>query len=83
MLGCDNTVIEAVDWLEDAGDGAGRRLRVVVHVRPRARQAGRCGICGSEAVDLMLGEDEVNHPVSPAATDSDPVPAGAWAEFGD
>ena len=47
MLGCENTVIEAVDFQEqDAGDGAGPRLTVVAHVRPRKRQAGRCGICG-------------------------------------
>lgn len=46
MLGCDNAVVEGVDWQElDAGDGS-PRLAVVVHVRPRARQAGRCGICG-------------------------------------
>ncbi len=47
MLGCDDTVIEAVDWQElDAGDGAGPRLTVVARVRPRSRQASRCGICG-------------------------------------
>jgi transposase len=47
MLGCDNTVVEDVDWQElDAGDGTGPRLGVVVHVRPRRRQAGRCGVCG-------------------------------------
>lgn len=47
MLGCDNTVIEAVDWDEqDPGDGDGPRLAVVAHVRPRKRQASRCGICG-------------------------------------
>ncbi len=47
MLGCENAVIEAVDFEEqDAGDGAGPRLTVVAHVRPRQRQAGRCGICG-------------------------------------
>ncbi len=47
MMGCENTVIEAVDFEDlDAGDGAGRRLTVVAHVRPHKRQAGRCGICG-------------------------------------
>ena len=47
MLGCDNAVIEAVDWQElDAGEGGGPRLAVIAHVRPRKRQAGRCGICG-------------------------------------
>ncbi len=46
MLGCDNTVIETVDWQQlDAGDGTGPRLTVVARVRPRSRQAGRCGIC--------------------------------------
>jgi transposase len=45
MLGCDNAVVEGVDWQEaDAGDGLA--LAVIVHVRPKARQAGRCGICG-------------------------------------
>jgi len=47
MLGCGNTMIEAMDFgKQDAGDGAGPRLAVVAHVRPRKRQAGRCGICG-------------------------------------
>jgi transposase len=47
MLGCDNAVIEGVDWQQaDPGDGSGPRLAVVVRVRPRARQAGRCGVCG-------------------------------------
>jgi transposase len=48
MLGCENTVIEDVDWHEeDARDGAGeRQLMVTVHVRPRKRQASRRGICG-------------------------------------
>jgi transposase len=47
MLGCDNAVIEAVDWQElDAGEGGGPRLAVIAHVRPRKRQASRCGICG-------------------------------------
>jgi transposase len=41
MLGCDLAVVEAVDWHQ-----AGGQLEVVAHVRPRARQAGRCGICG-------------------------------------
>jgi transposase len=48
MLGCDNAVVEGVDWQEDddAGDGAGPQLTVIADVRPRRRQAGRCGICG-------------------------------------
>ena len=46
MLGCDNTVIEGVDWREDdAGDGDRPRLTVVAHVRPHRRLARRCGIC--------------------------------------
>src|SRR5260370_32530008 len=47
MLGCENTVIEGVDWRQDdAGDGGGPRLTVVASVRPYKRQAGRCGVCG-------------------------------------
>jgi len=46
MLGCENTVIESVDWYqEESRDGAGQ-LAVTVRVRPRKRQASRCGICG-------------------------------------
>jgi transposase len=41
MLGCDNAVIESVSWEE-----ASEELAVVVHVRPKARRARRCGICG-------------------------------------
>ena len=38
MLGCENTVIEGVDWpKEDTGDGAGPQLLVTVHVRPCKR----------------------------------------------
>jgi len=33
---------------------------------------GRCGTCGSEAVDLMMSQDDLNRPVSAAATSSDP-----------
>src|SRR5215467_667635 len=37
MLGCENTVIEGVDWREeDAGDGAGPQLRVIVRVAAQA-----------------------------------------------
>lgn len=32
---------------------------------------GRCGICGSEAVDLVVPEDELSRPVSATPTDSD------------
>jgi transposase len=41
MLGCENTVIEGVDWHEDVAG----QLAVTVHVRPLRRLAGRCGIC--------------------------------------
>ena len=41
LLGCENTVIEDVDWQE----GPGGPL-LVVHVRPVKRLAGRCGVCG-------------------------------------
>jgi transposase len=54
MLGCDNAVIEGVDWDEDGRDGAG--LSVTVHVRPKARQAGRCGICGRRRPGYDQGE---------------------------
>jgi transposase len=54
MLGCDNAVIEGVDWDEDGRDGAG--LSVIVHVRPRKRQAGRCGICGRKRPGYDRGE---------------------------
>ena len=47
MLGCETSVIEGVDWHEEDTSGAGdQQLVVTVHVRPRKRQAGRCGICG-------------------------------------
>lgn len=42
MLGCERAVIEDAVW-EEGDDG---QVSVVVHVRPRARDAGRCGICG-------------------------------------
>jgi transposase len=46
MLGCENAVVEGVDWQEDRDGRGGRQLSVIVHVRPRARLAGRCGVCG-------------------------------------
>ena len=46
MLGCDNAVVEGVDWDEEDDGQGGAALSVIVHVRPRARQAGRCGACG-------------------------------------
>jgi len=48
MLGCENAVVEAVDWHQQAGPDGRLRLSVVARVRPRARQAGRCGICGKK-----------------------------------
>jgi hypothetical protein len=38
---------------------------------------GRCGICESEAVDLLFTEGELNDSVSTAPTDSQPAPACA------
>lgn len=38
VFGVENTVIEGVEYDEDAGV-------LVAHVRPTARQRGRCGIC--------------------------------------
>jgi transposase len=48
MLGCENAVVEAVDWHQQAGPDGRLRLSVVARVRPGARQAGRCGICGKK-----------------------------------
>src|SRR5450755_1983484 len=56
MLGCENTVIESVDWhQEETGDGAGQ-LAVTVRVRPRKRLASRCGICGRRRPGYDNGE---------------------------
>jgi transposase len=56
MLGCENTVIEGVDWRqEETGGGAGQ-LNITVHVRPRKRLAGRCGICGRKRPGYDQGE---------------------------
>jgi transposase len=43
LLGCENTVIEDVQW-EEAGAGSGPLL--VAHVRPCGGVGGRCGQCG-------------------------------------
>lgn len=57
MLGCENTVIEAVDFGEqDAGDGGGPRVAVVAHVRPSRRLASRCGVCGCKRPGYDRGE---------------------------
>jgi transposase len=56
MPGCENTVIESVDWhQEDTGDSAGQ-LAVTVHVRPRRRQASRCPVCGRRRPGYDQGE---------------------------
>jgi transposase len=44
MLGCDNAVIEGV-VAEEGEDG---QIAVVVRVRPRKRDAGRCPVCGKK-----------------------------------
>jgi len=48
LPGCENTVIEDVDWHEDSGDGGAPALRLVVHVRSHKRLTHRCGICGKK-----------------------------------
>jgi transposase len=75
MLGCENTVIEGVDWRQDdAGDGGGPRLTVVASVRPYKRQAGRCGVCGKR----RPGYDQGNGRRLWRALDLGPVTA--WLE---
>jgi transposase len=54
LLGCENTVIEEVDWEEEDGEGSGPRL--VVHVRPYKRLAGRCGRCGRKCPGYDRGQ---------------------------
>ena len=51
MLGCGNAVVEGVDW-DEADEG----LAVIVHVRPKARQAGRCGVCGKKRPGYDRGD---------------------------
>jgi transposase len=48
-LGVENTVIEDVEYDEDAAI-------VVAHVRPRRAGRGRCGVCGSRAPWYDRGE---------------------------
>lgn len=49
LLGCENTVIEDVDWHEaDSGNTGGPALRLIVHVRPHKRLTCQCGICGKK-----------------------------------
>jgi hypothetical protein len=38
---------------------------------------GRCEVCDSEGVDLLMTEEELNGSVSAASTDSDTAPARA------
>ena len=38
---------------------------------------GRCGICGSEAVDQIFAEDQANRPGTATATDSSKTPVCA------
>lgn len=52
MLGCENTVIEGMDWHED---DAGQ-LAVTVHVRPGKRLAGRCPACGKKRPGYDQGQ---------------------------
>lgn len=56
ILGCGNAVIEQADWHQDTGPDGRPRLSVVAHVRPRARQAGRCGICGKKRPGYDRGQ---------------------------
>ncbi len=57
LLGCENTVIEDVDWREeDGGDAGGPALRLIVHVRPHQRLAHQCGICGKKRPGYDKGE---------------------------
>jgi len=56
MLGCDNAVVEGVDWRQEPGPDGLPRLSVVARVRPRARQAGRCGACGKKRPGYDQGE---------------------------
>jgi transposase len=51
LAGCENTVIEDVDWQEDGGGP-----RLVVHVRPYQRLAGRCGACGRKCPGYDRGQ---------------------------
>jgi transposase len=52
MLGCENTVIEGVDWHEDDTG----QLAVTVRVRPRKRLAGRCPACGKKRPGYDQGQ---------------------------
>jgi transposase len=52
MLGCENTVIEGVDWDE----GNAGELAVTVHVRPRKWLAGRCPACGKKRPGYDQGQ---------------------------
>jgi hypothetical protein len=61
MLGCENTVIEGVDWRhDDAGDSGGPRLTVVASVRPYTRQGAGSDVRDADVADLagLLQFDE-------------------------
>lgn len=51
VLGCDQAVVEDVSW-----HGEGGHLTVIAHVRTRARDKGRCGICRRSSPGHDQGE---------------------------
>src|SRR5216684_1124199 len=55
MLGCENTVIEGVDW-DQRDDAGGGQLSITVHVRPVRRLAGRCPACGKKRPGYDQGD---------------------------
>src|SRR5258707_1112668 len=55
MLGCENTVIEGVDW-DQRDDAGGGQLSITVHVRPVRRLAGRCRACGKKRPGYDQGD---------------------------
>jgi transposase len=52
MLGCENTVIEGVDWHEDDTG----QLAVTVHVRPASGWPAACGACGKKRPGYDQGQ---------------------------
>ena len=58
MLGIESgTVIEDACWEEvPAMPGGGPQVMITAHVRPHARRAARCGICGRRAPGYDQGE---------------------------
>jgi transposase len=55
LAGCADTVIEDVDW-QEIGGAPGGEPRLVVHVRPYQRLAGRCGACGRKCPGYDRGQ---------------------------